>query len=254
MKKISDRLTKQRRSVTDKVSHTLERFRNRLTLDNPKLAERYDKSELHILLHFRLEDGEEFVASLQREVPMHATKIGGRGISPVSLDGSRPLTWRHAVRSILRGNCYQKSVFVNLVKLVDSPESVAGVFVPTLVWLGTVNEVYGLLPHALYFSDVFGFVFRGTFTDRVACNTFDRSVTRGLYEPPRQIVKGTPQTMEGIARDDSNFRGNLRNTLSGLWVVLAPNSILVGFKERLTSEPKILDVLFGPFNFYPDAV
>src|SRR6266498_5412668 len=46
----------------------MERLNNRLTLDNLRLSERYVEGELHVLVHFVLGDGGEYVAAFQREV------------------------------------------------------------------------------------------------------------------------------------------------------------------------------------------
>jgi hypothetical protein len=52
----------------DQIRHVLKRFNDRLTLANLRLAERYLKAEIQLLVHFRIgQIDEEFGACLQRE-------------------------------------------------------------------------------------------------------------------------------------------------------------------------------------------
>src|SRR5271168_1443206 len=52
----------------DKCRELMDRFEQRLTLDNPRLIQRYVESKLHLLIHFRVgRIDEEFVALLQWE-------------------------------------------------------------------------------------------------------------------------------------------------------------------------------------------
>ena len=54
--------------TADQISKMLDRFKQRLTLDNPRFIERYVKSELHILVHFVIGGtGQERVACFQRK-------------------------------------------------------------------------------------------------------------------------------------------------------------------------------------------
>ena len=156
-------------NIVNQINHLLERFEQRLTLSNPRLSKRYDEITLQLLLHFRTRDGEEFVACLQREdgsLERHE-QVGPVGIRKGHipsvatgkrlLDGS-PFTWRDAAEVIRVSDCDQQAVLVDVVKFVEQPQRV----VPPFVWFDRVDCVYSILPHALYFSRTFGFVFRGT--------------------------------------------------------------------------------------------
>src|ERR1035441_888986 len=72
-KSLSPRSREQRsktgNNIVNQSGHLMERFNNRFSVNNPWLGERYDKAELHILLHFRFRDSEEYVACFQRDVP-----------------------------------------------------------------------------------------------------------------------------------------------------------------------------------------
>ena len=57
--------------VVNIIRHLNERWEQRLTLDNLRLAERYVKGELHLLIHFRVGGvTEEYAALLKRKLPI----------------------------------------------------------------------------------------------------------------------------------------------------------------------------------------
>ena len=53
-------------------------------------------------------------------------------------------------------------MLINAVQGMETPKRV----IPSLVWLGSVDSVYSILPHALYLSRLSGFVLRGGIEDR----------------------------------------------------------------------------------------
>src|SRR5207302_1803612 len=60
-------VVKSPNNVADKMSSLIERFGDRLTLENRRLSERYSKGELHILIRMRYRDSVDYIAFLQRE-------------------------------------------------------------------------------------------------------------------------------------------------------------------------------------------
>ena len=253
-------------NIVNQINHLLERFEQRLTLSNPRLAKRYDEITLQLLLHLRTRDGEEFVACLQREdrsLERHE-QVGHVGtrkghIPSVAtgkrlLDGS-PFTWRDAAEVIRVSDCNQQAVLVDVVKFVEQPERV----VPTFVWFDRVDCVYGILPHALYFSRAFGFVFRGTFKNRERCPK------RGFLASNQdklmgQVVQRTSEIVQSVAGDCRKRRRSLRKIndvkrkLSRLRIALASDYIWLGEakSESIDYGRQVVDVLFGPFDFYAD--
>jgi hypothetical protein len=255
-------------NCADKIRHTLERFKRRLTLNNPRLVERYNKAELHLLVHIIPESGQEFVVSLQREVPElggnvypgHVGCAGCVGIAPeVPTNDLGFITWRHSVGFVLRSDSEQKAVLVGSVQCVEAPESIA--IFPTLVWFGSVDSVYGILPHSLYFSHLSGLIFRGTVKHREIDMRMRARIARSEHNQPMgDVVKDAPEVLDCIANNDGNLGSDFGDTLHveralhALRVILMPDSVLVGFKEGLAGKAKILDVLFGPFDLASDAV
>ena len=58
---------KQNDDIANHVRSLIERFNNRLALDNLRLSERYLNDEVHILINFRFRNDVEGVACFQRE-------------------------------------------------------------------------------------------------------------------------------------------------------------------------------------------
>lgn len=253
-------------NVINQIKHLLERFEQRLTLSNPRLSKRYDEVTLQLLLHFRTRDGEEFVACLQREdrrCERHE-KVGPVGIRkghirPVTTskrlhDGSA-FTWRDAAEVIRVSHCDQQAVLVDVVKFVEQPERV----VPTFVWFDRVDYVYSILPHALYFSSASGFVYRGTVKNRERCPK------RGIFASNQdqlmgQVVQRTSEIVQSVAGDCRKRRRSLwkiidvKRKLARLRIALASDYIWLGEAkpECIDFGLQVVDVLFGPFDFYAD--
>src|ERR1700676_4870086 len=132
------------KNVADKIRHTLERFENRITLNNPRFAERYIKQEIYLLVHFRIRGvDEEFVAYLEREHPVGRGSIEverGRIGESVLLHnlGEKGPRVRPDVHGIERcPHSDQQTVLVNAIESVEPPEGV----IPSLVWFGGVDSI-----------------------------------------------------------------------------------------------------------------
>src|SRR5262249_45103776 len=129
-------------------------------------AERYVKAELHCILDFRMGDGKEHVSLFQRETldgwdSKHVTEIRvwAPGIaSPIPFDHFGTLAREHGVCAKIRPNCQQQAVLVDVVQAVQAIKDFP---IASAVWFGTVDSVYGILPHSLHSSKKSGFVFRG---------------------------------------------------------------------------------------------
>ncbi len=106
-----------------------ERWNNRLTLDNLRLAERYVEGELCIILHARLAN-EECVAVFQRHLEIRQRKTAGYALSEEFVNPHGQVNG--ALRDGNEG-CQQSMVLVGNVQFVDKPECV--IFLPGTVWL-----------------------------------------------------------------------------------------------------------------------
>jgi len=257
--------------LPDKIRELMERFEQRLTLDNLRLAERYIKAELHLLIHFGIRGvDKQFVASFQRahhgiglkeEMPSRGdgdgiVRNGLLGLPNQLLQASTCMgTEINTPEGGTDGNQHQ-AVFVDVVKFAEYPELVS---LSSLVRFGCVDCVYGILPHALYLSIALGFVFRGVGpTDREVDKVFGGGLARsGQMKLVGQVVESTSKVLDHITSDEQDVCRHVLNThdivdqLSRLRIVLGPDSIWLGSEERLPCDIEISDVLFGPFDLEP---
>jgi hypothetical protein len=265
---VSELLSEQRLKSPDDllnmIDHVMDRFEQRLTLNNPRFVEHYLEERLNLLIQFRIaEIDEDFVALFSRTSAVSGMNHGVVGDDVISVNGLETV---HAVQSGC--GCYYETVLVDVVQLVEPPER----FVPSLVRLGTVDSISRHLRHALYFSltRVGGFVFFGGFDIK------DRKVNVPLVplrEPSALIVNKAPDSdkligkmIESGANVEKDFAGDSSNRVgdrfdfgkvidavrAGLRLYLAADYIGGGRKIGLDFGIEIVDVLFGPFDLHSD--
>ena len=249
--------------VLDKLNKLMERWNDRLTMNNLRLAERYFKAKLHILVHFRVGGiDEEFVAHLQR------VQIVGGFKEQVELREDRqfPRQLRHVPQDVGtdvnapegRPNGYQQAVLVGVIQFMEHPELMS---LPTLVRLDRANRFYSGLRQALYFSGAIGFVFRGSVLNRkvdmaagiAGCKRADHE------ELEREMVQGAAEAVNGVASENGEASRRVPDArdivdwFSRVRIALGPDFIRVGVEECADDAIQVMDVLFGPFDFRPDA-
>ena len=253
----------------NQVDHLLKRFNDRLTLKNLRLGERYVNGELHVLIYFRVRGSSmEFVASLQRDIPV-GPRWGdefdarqGRMSNPEYISQIGPVTFRDAASLVRCSDSQQQTVLIDNVKLMQTPEKV--ISIPTFVWFDCVDKFYRILPQALYFSDRLRFVLRGTLENRetknpVWCDTRTMNREQLMHE----MLQGGSSILENVSSNDGDSVGNIPDLghvidqLSRIRIALGSDFIWAFFEptcfaESLNLEPQIVEVLFGPFNFYPN--
>lgn len=232
------------------------RVGQRLTLDNPRLIERYAEAKLHLLVHFRIVGiDEEFVACLQKDVGgseegAHRGEVGGvwkrllhhRGHVCAEVE-----TLEH------RPNSNQQEVFFGVVKSAENPKLI----IPSFVWFEQADRIGRYLRRTLYFSALFGFEFRGAVSG-VEIDPFrvwrvvPRAATNNLIG---EAVDGAYQIWNDAACDRRRAAGggfNAReviNQLARLRIALGSDFIRCGFEESPNFPIQLSDVLFGPFDF-----
>src|SRR5712692_4447155 len=244
---------KPKHYAADAVRHFMERWNNRLTLDNLRLSERYAQNEIHILLHFRFGDDKEYVASFQREMPdcrRDKTSFSSVGVLSRKLD---VLTWQGVVASKVRPDGEQQAMFVNFAKAVEMPEDFA---CPTSVWFDIAYSVYSVLPHSLYFSRRHGFVFRGVLENgEVYIAKRPERFLADTNQMIGQMVKGAPKILDGVPSDEGKLlrdilsAGEIVEVISHVRITINRNFICARLVEGIPSRFQIEDVLFGPFDF-----
>jgi hypothetical protein len=261
-------------NVADQVRHTMERFDQRLALGNLRLAERYGKEELHILVFFSIGRSDvEYVACFKRNESIRGSDkdIRNDNVRRIASDVRPELLHRSLHRganiegSITRNGRNQQAVFINIVKFAETPEHI----VSTLVWFERVDSFNRIWPHTLYFSSSVGFVFRGTggignretdASDLLVSqgSAVDIDEARYVGKLPSEMIESASQVLERVADDnrDSDWdvahADKIIDQLSCLRIALGADYICVGHKERANFSLKVTEVLFGPFNFYAD--
>jgi hypothetical protein len=256
----------------DKMNKLMQKWKDRLTVDNLRLSERYLKGEVEVIVHLwatfpgdagyfcsilknwessgssenRMGDSASHVLmhlrsqSPNRRLPCQDRREGG-GITEIEL----PEAERHD---------QQEAVLVDIVKFVECPKIVA----PTLVRLERVNKPYRSGIHSLYLSRRFGFVLGRSLADG-KIGPVARGIPVCLNQLPSQVVERTAQLVDGFPDDQGEVFGWLRpnldpkDALAGLRVLVAQHAIWVSFAEGQNPSFKITDVVFGPFDFRPNA-
>jgi hypothetical protein len=213
---VSEQIGKTGNDALHELEHFIERFEQRLTLNNLRLVERYLKFELHILLQFNdRRFGVEYVADLQR-LPRTASVGPAHKINNSGVEGFRHLQGHsgaiiesNAAHREPRGGCEQQAVLIDIVKFVDLPESI----VPSLVRLDSVQASYRFWPRQLYFPlDLERHVFIGSLANGEHDDLGRKFGGDGLgNERIKQVVKGTPEILENIANDGGYGKGNIVN-------------------------------------------
>lgn len=257
-----------RNEVADQIEHVLNRFQQRFTLDNPRLADRYLKAELHLVIRFRIGGvDEEFVARFEREQPIRRSdqdggerRPEGGGVESGAVAQERQHASEHGPADIDRtetaSNGEQQAVLVGVVQFLELPEEI----VPSLVRIRRVDGLKGLLPDAMYFSPLVGFVLTSRLEDGVLgvpmwpiVSPADRDQVVG------EVVEGSMEVVDRIASDGGDLHrdildaGDVVNELARFRITLGADSIGLGVVERSERGIQVLDVLLGPVNFRGDA-
>ena len=152
--------------------------------------------------------------------------------------------------------CNEQSVFVEVVKLVESPE----IIVPTFIGLQDKDVFFSHWADFTYFSlQCLRCHLLGTLKHRKPDppeSFLSDSRAVSYDELHNQVVERGPQVLNRIPSnkgDDLRDRLKTRNIMSSLRdlrVMLSRDFIRVGWaKERRNFDIQITDVLFGPFDF-----
>ena len=223
------------------IDKMVERWKNRITARNLRLADRFLELELQILLHlFVKETGIVWGVLLEKETAI-GQPVGGQ------TDG---MSERKEV-----------SVLIDTVKLVDSPE----VKVPAFVWFQPIHCFYDSWPDTLYYSGLTGFIPSHILRNREAdlvCDLVpghDDKLTRQMVKRRPEVVGNVPdagQYIDGELRDCNGPIGGASRKavaafLSQCRVLIAANYVRVLSGEDVSCQ--VAEVLFGPLNFYADT-
>jgi hypothetical protein len=236
-------------NFADEAYYMVERFKDRLSTENLRLAERYINLELKILVAFTIVSRggkiDDFIADYQAR--------------PASLWKPQCIS---AIESVDAPTFESKShsdyeaMLVDYVKLVEFPERL----IPSYVRLHTADEFLDLRTDSVYFSAFEGrCVLLGGLTDRK-----HRSLVRGsaasFNKLPGQVIQGASNIMNSVADHESDVCRNridardIKRCVENFRLFLSAKRVGFRLAEIPDCDVQVTDVLFGPFNFKPDPV
>ena len=240
-------------NAVHKIRHTIQRFKNRLTSDNLRLAERYINSELEILVRFtaigRVGQVYDVTAHLKRNSgPLSECNF------LASSDHEIPL-------AVTCSEGYQNSMFVEPIQFVNVPQRV----IPTETRLHLTQDFVSTREHLVYFSLTNG---RCIFlrTIGIAANreisVFPWCSSSCFNKLPSKVVESTSEVVDSVSDNHREIWWDSLDALDikrsvlncGHWVWLGSDCVRLISRECLDSSIQLTDVLYGPFNFFADTV
>ena len=249
--------------VVDQSRRLMEKWNNRITLDNLRLGERYLEGNLDVVLHWefvgRAGRANQFVAVFHHAQSASNLPSGNR-VELIRWPLTADFDFGGTAQCGAPRHCHtydQMAVLVENVKVVNQPQVIVPP-TPSLVRFGFPNEFYGTRRESLYYSRELGFVFGSRFADRkLVLSAGIRLTDHG--ELPDQVVQGRPEVVYGIADDTGEVMRDFgpdfdpKDLLSRLRILLEASSITVGFTKGRELLFKLSDVVVGPFDFRPDG-
>jgi len=239
--------------VSNEIHHLMQRFKNKFTLNNPRLGERYFNSELHILIHFRFRGSEEFVACFHRKDSSAGQHQGASvilGASTMKLGEELAVTPKNAV-SLKRGLCREEqTVFVEIIKYGEMVDDFS---CPTTVWFYSVDGFYSVCSQARFYSLSTGFVIRGVLSDRKHGISMSAHLAcSDASQVPSSVVQGGTQIVQDITEDHGKGQRNVSDSsgielaLSRLRIYLGSESVRIVFVEAVALGLQVEECAFWP--------
>jgi hypothetical protein len=148
---------------------------------------------------------------------------------------------------------YQELVLIRNVETMEAPKR----FIPSLVRFGLLKQASRLLGNSLYLSRVVGFEFFGTIGYEKA-GVSRNFLSIGTDQFANQQVERGSEIVDSVTDDGTPVRGrlarnlDLENQISGIRIVLGDDSIWFALLEPSDQFFEVADVLFGPFDLYPN--
>ena len=215
----------------------------------------YSEYKFHILIRFRIGDGQDFLACVQRDwefCPVgkldHAAHSGDSERNGLWADRglNRYFLWRKAMRELRYAGGQEQSMLVNVVEPVEGPQR----DIPSLVWLNLVENFENLLLESWYDSSKQGYVRLGRMSYGelgVSGDDWDN--------PTGDVIESAAKTMENIACNQRNVAGDGRNfadtidQFARLRILFSECGDWVGVVKDASSRIELLEVLLGPVQF-----
>ena len=238
-----------------------ERLKNRLTLENLALSERYLKGELRVRTHYSIssfsEKAIEFYAFCEREHSRGRLDMDDARVKHMTPKLPHHLHHRrgHADGGLSIGGSdrNQESVFFTTVQLMELPETVS---IASLIRLCRFEQIYRYVATDDWFQSTDGSI-------KAIGSIFDREKEGispcTISKLPNEVVKSTSEIVNNVAKNsgegDRRFLEDVHNVnlVSGLLLVIVLNFICAGVLEPLYLLLEVKEVMFGPFNLGIDS-
>jgi len=251
----------------DQISQLKKAWDERLTLENPRFAERYFKMKLRLHVHVRSIpkagfDPVDFCAIFQRKgfVERSVVKADVFGLERqiddrtvrAAASNLHDLDRFWSVNDRIAGcaYCYEKAV------LIDDVESMNGekTLIPSLVWFQRFDHAHRSIAGSIYFSLQTGFeVIDAEQADRELGSVIGLSAI-SFDKLPREMIEGGPEIVNCIASDGGPSPGklsldaNAKDPIAGLLLILSNDRIGLAFQKGVDFRFEVFDVLLGPLD------
>jgi hypothetical protein len=258
------------------ITELMEKWKNRPTLDNLRLSERYLNEEFYINLHCLFTGASGNVAKFCAVCEYHKSTVNIDGETPIgvkigqhypklppSLATSPRECGVNMNESLSESANDHHAMLINSVKIMERPEAI----VTTLVRLYCLDEFYGKRLNSLYLvAQPPGF-----FVGHNCLFELGQSLTDGKHgalvrlspvdqdKLPNEMIQRAPQVMYGIADHAGEIMRNLgsdfdpENLILGLRILVCDDGAIIGLAKGVSQAFKITDVVFGPFDFRANA-
>ena len=249
-----------------RVSEQRERFKNRLSLENPRLAQRYVKKETRLVVRFKMRANGSAIdlaaifegrtvggSDVDELVGKHRVRLGAGDLFQLSPRAQPDASWPERQDD-------QETMFVDDVELVQGPEKFV---LPSLVRLQPLELLHDRLRCSTYLSLHRGFVLfpveLGTAPDREV-GLERRLLAVVPNDGVGEVVERGSEIVDRVTQDQSDRVGDARvgenptAVARAIRIVLADDGFGFRYSEPREFMPEIDDVLVGPFELPLDAV
>jgi hypothetical protein len=238
-------LSERASKVINDLRITLDRWDNRLTLQNLSLAKRYVEGEFGIHAHIRHRvDGQEYCALFNNKCA-----TAGPGHKEPFPRRNEPGVCRSVDLKSGESVCNQHHR-VMLVGIIETPDVPERVLFPERV--GTLEDVHSDFASALFFSIKSGFRFLGIREEGKAVMP---PATQPIDGPLPHVVEGDSEVVDSVSGYRPPSGGNLLTNLDevcrtemSLVIRLTDKSIWASFTKGGDLGFEVTDVFVGPVN------
>ena len=221
----------------NEIHELMEFWKQRITLDNLRLSERFLSGQLSILIHLRpINSGEMRVVEFVSK-PLRHTQF------------ANPFCMTEHILT----DCKYEPVFSDVVKIIEFPERV----VPLFVRLAGVKNFHCVRADSLYFSSLGRFVTSLVVTNRkraplehlrIGIRRVDiDKLENQMIQSATQIADDIRGGAESVECDPDGV-GITNEYMRDIRIVIGGTHVSVEF---LKPSFHVSEVLLGPFNFRP---